>query len=190
MPERCPTCNGSGDIDVDPVGDATSAWSPCPQCRPWWGRVGAASCWPRRSVGSLAWRTNIVSSRWCISIFLACLAVACLWTLNAVAAPAARPPVAARYSLLLELELLQDGSSRVVNSQVLSTSAQMVEAAKRMLASEAGAAAPLSSPQAAGSDRPAFAGQCEAEAVSSGKRCRKKAVAGSRFCELHQGRGQ
>lgn len=130
--------------------------------------------------------------------WLPCVLVAVLglglWTLNAAAAPArpaAGAAVAARYTLIVELELLQDGTSRAVSSQVITGSAQVVELAKVWVAREAGATAPgAPTPSPAAAGKPSFAGQCAAQAASSGKQCRKRAITGSPYCDVHQGRAE
>lgn len=170
--EGCQACNWRGEVDVDEKDAAPVA--------------SAARCL------ELEW-THYVQSGGRGRVFLSaaihryrlaavvCVLAAGLWTLNAAAAPArpaagGAPHVVAR--LVIELEVLSDGSSRVISSRPVVAGARVADAKAQ------GHSVPASQPAAA---RP-FPGQCRAHAVSSDRRCRKRALPGSPFCDSHQGR--
>lgn len=100
---------------------------------------------------------------------------------------AAPAPIGRAY-LLTEVTVYADGTSQVTSSQVIRTSDEALALARRLLAEEAGSQGGTDTARPAAGQAGGYAGQCTATAVSSGARCRKRAVTGSRTCELHVGR--
>jgi hypothetical protein len=122
-----------------------------------------------------------------VSLLVVAVTVLLTWTLVAAATPAARPnPVElGRVYLVSEVVLLRDGTSRVVGNQVLRTSRDAVELAKRLAALETEEAAGLKTPgEETPNDHPE---QCSAIAFSTKMRCRNPNGGNpSGLCPMHR----
>lgn len=149
----------------------------------------------------------------------AIILLALLWAADARAAapaPADPAPAPATLRLVVTLEVLPDGTSRVVSSETLTpellgrlveqlaadraaVAARSARAEVEAKAKASKATADAGDPQPArtqaptptaaadaDAEKPLFPGQCKAIAKSTGKRCRNRASAGSDYCHCHQ----